>query len=100
MVDADWVGDKSGRALISGFIWSYGEGPISWSAKKQNCMALSLTEVEYVALTQALQEGIWLRNSLTPADGGTLSLVPCHFNGALSLASNNSSHGRAKHIDI
>ena len=102
MVDADWAGDKSGRALISGFVWSYGGGPISWSAKKQNCVALSSTEAEYVALTRALQEGIWLRNSLRQME------VPCpsslvistNNNGALSLASNDSSHGCAKHIDI
>jgi len=36
------AGDKSGRVSISGFVWSYG-GPISWSAKKQNCVALSST---------------------------------------------------------
>jgi hypothetical protein len=29
MADADWAGDKEGRVLISGFIWSYGGGPIS-----------------------------------------------------------------------
>ena len=102
MVDADWAGDRNGRASISGFVWSYGGGPISWSAKKQNCVALSSTEAEYVALTRALQEGIWLRNSLQQM------VVPCPSalvistdnNGALSLASNNSSHGRAKHINI
>jgi len=102
MVDADWVGNKSGQASISGFLWSYGGGPISWSAKKQNCIVLSSMEAEYVALTWALQEEIWLRNSLQQME------VPCPSslvistdkNGALSLASNDSSHGHAKHINI
>jgi len=40
--DADWTGDNSGCVSISGFVWSYG-GPISQSAKKQNCVALSST---------------------------------------------------------
>ena len=35
-LDMDWAGDKTGSASISGFAWSYGGGPISWSAKKQN----------------------------------------------------------------
>jgi len=102
MTDADWAGDKGGRASISGFVWSYGGGPISWSAKKQNCMALSSTEVEYVALTRALQEGIWLRNSLHQIQVPVPSplVISTDNNGALSLASNDSSHGRAKHIDI
>jgi hypothetical protein len=65
-------------------------------------MALSSTEAEYVALTQALQEGIWLRNSLQQMDIPCPSplIISTDNNGALSLASNDSSHGRAKHIDI
>lgn len=62
--DADWAGDKTDRASVSGFVWSLGGGPISWSAKKQNCIALSTTEAEYIALTRAIQEGIWLRQSI------------------------------------
>ena len=42
--DADWAGDKKGHASVSGFVWSLGGGPISWSAKKQNCISLSTTE--------------------------------------------------------
>jgi hypothetical protein len=64
LVDADWAGDKAGRASISGFVWSYGGGPISWSAKKQN----------------------WI-----------LSRV---VHQAPYGHSNDSSHGKAKHIDI
>jgi hypothetical protein len=52
MTDVDWAGDRSGWASISSFVWSYGGGLISWSVKKQNCMALSSTEAEYVALTE------------------------------------------------
>jgi hypothetical protein len=102
LVDADWAGDKAGRASISGFVWSYGGGPISWSAKKQNCVALSSTEAEYVALTRAVQEGIWLRNSLGQigASYPMPLVISTDNNGALSLASNDSSHGKAKHIDI
>ena len=102
MADADWAGDKSGWVLISGFIWSYGRGPISWSAKKQNCVALSSTEAEYVAVTHALQEGIWLRNSLRQIQASCPSplIISTDNNGALSLVSNDSLHGRAKHIDI
>ena len=38
-------------------------GYISWRSKKQRTVALSLTEAEYMALTEAAQEAIWLRHS-------------------------------------
>ena len=100
--DADWAGDKRDRASISGFVWSLGGGPISWSAKKQNCIALSTTEAEYVALTRAVQEGIWLRQSLAQFQIHCPSpLILCtDNNGAKSLSVNDSNHGKAKHIDI
>jgi len=100
--DADWAGDKMDRASISGFVWSLGGGPISWSAKKQNCIALSTTEAEYVALTRAIQEGIWLRHSLDQfqVKCPTPLVICTDNNGAKSLSANDSNHGRAKHIDI
>jgi hypothetical protein len=96
MTDADWAGDRSEQASNSGFVWSYGGGPIGWLAKKQNCVSLSSTKAEYVALTHALQEGIWLRNSLRQIQ------VPCPSplvisTVDISLASNDSSHGHAEH---
>ena len=37
------------------------DGPISWRSKKQKCVALSTVEAEYVALSGAAQEFLWLR---------------------------------------
>ena len=84
---------------------SYGQlggGPISWSAKKQSCIALSTTEAEYIALTQAIQEGIWLRQSLNQFHVPCPSplIVSTDNNSAKSLLENDSDHGKAKHIDI
>jgi hypothetical protein len=100
--DADWAGDKKDRASISGFVWSLGGGPISWSAKKQNCIALSTTEAEYVALTRAIQEGVWLQQSLKQfqVDCPSPLIISTDNNGAKSLSVNDSNHGKAKHIDI
>ena len=100
--DADWAGDRKDRASVSGFVWSLGGGPISWSAKKQNCIALSTTEAEYIALTWTIQEGLWLRQSLVQfqVDCPSPLVVSTDNNGAKSLSANDSNHGKAKHIDI
>ena len=100
--DADWAGDKSSRASTSAFVWSLAGGPVSWSSKKQSCIALSTAEAEYVALTRAIQEGLWIHNSLLAMHlpcPSSLSISTDNL-AAKSLAENDSSHGRAKHIDI
>ena len=59
--DADWAGDPSDRKSTSGYIFMFSDGPISRSSKKQKCLALSTAEAEYVALSGAAQECLWLR---------------------------------------
>ena len=100
--DSDWGGDHSTRASVSGYCWFFAGGPISWSAKKQVCIALSTTEAEYVAMTRALQEGIWLSsnfNQLSIEIPSPIS-IKSDNEGAIALADNGISHNRTKHIDI
>ena len=63
--DADWGGELDDRKSTSGFIYQIGEGPASWSSRKQNSVALSTSEAEYVALASAAQEAIWLRQLMS-----------------------------------
>ncbi|KAK2442550.1 hypothetical protein QL285_013736 [Trifolium repens] len=47
--DADYAGDKIERKSTSGAYQFLGEALISWSCRKQNTIALSTTEAEYVS---------------------------------------------------
>ena len=59
--DADWAGDPDDRKSISGYMFQLsGAAAVSWSSKKQACVALSIAEAEYMALASAAQEAIWL----------------------------------------
>ena len=40
-------------------------GPISWCSRRQQTVALSSTEAEYMALTLAAKETIWIRLLMT-----------------------------------
>ena len=64
-VHLDWVGSAIDRKSNSGCCFSMGSGVISWFSKKQSCVALSTTEVEYVAACSAIYEVVWLRKLLT-----------------------------------
>lgn len=63
-VDSDWAGDIDDRKSCSGNVFVLAGGPISWEARKQKSVALSTMEAEYMALSDACKEAIYLRRSL------------------------------------
>ena len=62
--DSDWAGDVDTRYSTSGYIFQVYGNTFSWISKKQKTVARSTTEAEYVALSHATQEAIWLRRLL------------------------------------
>lgn len=100
--DADWAGDTNDRKSTSGYVFMLNGGAVSWSSKKQKCVALSTAEAEYVALSSAAQESIWLRQLLMEL-GSSPETPTVIFEDNLStiaMTKNPQFHGRAKHIDI
>lgn len=63
--DLDWAGDSQDRKSTSGYCFSFGSGPVSWSSKKESAIALSSIEAEYRGAINAAIEAIWLQNILT-----------------------------------
>ena len=49
--DADWAGDTNDRKSTSGYVFMLSGGAVSWSSKKQKCVALSTAEAEYIVLS-------------------------------------------------
>jgi hypothetical protein len=48
--------------MTSGYVFMMAGRAIMWRSKKQTTVALSFTEAEYVALSEAGREACWLRN--------------------------------------
>ncbi len=46
--DADWGGDLAERKSTSGFSFLLNDCAISWSSKKQSCIALSTMEAKFI----------------------------------------------------
>ena len=99
--DADWAGDQDDRRSTTGKILFLSGGAVSWFSKKQATVALSTAEAEYVAVSQAAQEGTWLKRLLTDLGMSDSSTVILEDNqGAIAIAKNPVNHSRTKHIDI
>ena len=101
-VDADWASDVNDRKSTSGFVFMLGGAAVSWGSKKQTSVALSSTEVEYIAAAHAVKEAIWLRCLLTEL-GESLKLPTTLFidnQSAMAIARNPEFHDRTKHIEV
>ena len=102
--DADWA-NCSDRRSITGYVFSLShDGPlISWKSRKQQTVALSTCEAEYMALASAVQETKFLLKLLKSIVGCELSdsvTLYCDNQSALALAKNPVQHQRSKDIDV
>ncbi|KAG8487052.1 hypothetical protein CXB51_020705 [Gossypium anomalum] len=60
-VDTDFAGDLDRRRSLTGYVFTIGGCAISWKATLQTTVALSTIEAEYMAITKACKEVIWLK---------------------------------------
>ena len=103
--DPDWA-NLSDRKSVSGFCLRLAENNpmISWKSKKQNSVALSTSEAEFIAISLASQEALYLRGLLrTMMELESLrNPKSIHYDNQSSivLAKDPVVHQRSKHIDI
>ena len=100
--DSDWAGDKDGSRSTSGYVWMLSGGPISWKSRLQPIVALSSTEAEYITVTAAAQEGIWLRRVMGELGFEQVGATDLAVDneGAIALSENPQAHPRTKHIRL
>ena len=100
--DSDWAGDINDRKSTSGYVFQICGTAVSWRSKKQNCVALSTAEAEYMALASASQEAIWMQKLLGNLDKKQVQPIEIYEDNqsAICMAKKPQFHGRAKHVDI
>ncbi|GKC33291.1 putative ribonuclease H-like domain-containing protein [Tanacetum coccineum] len=63
--DADHAGCQDTRRSTSGSMQFLGDRLVSWSLKRQESVAISSTEVEYIAMSGCCAQILWMRSQLT-----------------------------------
>jgi hypothetical protein len=100
-VDADWGGDEGDRKSTTGYVVLIDGNPVSWRSRKQPTVALSTCEAEFMAMTDAISETLFIRSLLTELGFNLPTTKIFEDNqGAIQLAKNPVHHSRSKHIDI
>lgn len=69
-MESDWDGSLSDQKN-TGIFFRLGSCTVTWSLKKQDVAALSMTEAEYIAATSVACQMVWLRR--IPSDCGRKS---------------------------
>ena len=62
--DSDYAGDLDKCRSITCYVFTLAKAPVSWKSTLQSTVALSTTEAEYMAITEAVKEAIWLQGLL------------------------------------
>jgi len=93
------VDPDDGRSTV-GHIFYLGKGPISWCSQKQDTVAMSSCEAEFMAGTEATKQAIWLQDLLSEITGTSSESVTIRIDNksAIALTKNPVFHGRSKHI--
>ena len=97
--DSYFNGDKETGVFVSGYALSLGSGTVSWRSHKQSVLADSTTEAEYVAITEATKEIVWLRKILEDLQVKQVQSTPLMIDNtsAIKFARNPKFHDRMKH---
>ena len=99
--DSDFAGNVDNRRSQSGYVFTMFGGAVSWKSSLQDVVALLTTEAEYIALTTAVKESVWLRG--LAANFGVIQktmAIGCDNNSTISLAKHQVYHEKSKHIDV
>ncbi|GKA62224.1 hypothetical protein Tco_0761743 [Tanacetum coccineum] len=99
--DSDYAGCNIDRKSTLGACQLLGGKLVCWSAKKQQSVAMSLDEAEYVAAAGCCANILWMKSQLTDYDI-IYEKVPifCDNTSAIAISNNPVLHSRTKHIDI
>ena len=99
--DSDMAGDIDSRKSTSGYLITFAGGAVAWQSRLQKCVALSTTEVEFSAITEACKELLWLKKFLQELGlKQERYVLHCDSQSAIHLSKNSSFHSRSKHIDV
>ena len=91
---------KVDRKSTSGTCHFLGNSLISWHSKKQNSVALSTVEAEYMAAGSCCAQVLWMKQTLQDY-GLKYDNIPirCDNTSAINLRKKPIQHLRTKHID-
>ena len=100
--DSDYAGDPESQRSVSGYIIYVHGVPVCWKSKAQRSVTLSSTEAEWVALSEAVKDIIFMLNLLGSMKIEVRLPVTVRVDniGAIFMSQNVTTTSNTKHVDI
>ena len=104
--DSDWANDSKDHKSQGGHVFIINGGAVPWQSRKQDLVAVSTLEAEYIACSEASREARWLqqlqRDIEDQPDSHIDEPLPIHTDsqGALAHITTGITKARTKHIDV
>ena len=77
-----------------------GDAVMSWRTQKQQSVAVSTTETEYMALSLTSRQAVWYEYTFKQIGHFTDINLYCVNQSGINIAENPVHHQRTKHIDV
>lgn len=100
-VDADFANNVNDRKSVSGFVIKVFNNTVFWKSKKQTVVSLSTAEAEYIAMSAALTESIFISQLLEEIlDIPVYPITVYEDNQSCLKMASTLETKRSKHIDV
>jgi len=101
-VNSDYAGCKDIRRSTEGNVFIVAGGPVSWESKRQETVALSTVESEYMVFICATAQVLWMMKFFAEIGLPVTNPITIYAdnNGSISNSTNNKNHCQTKHIDV
>ena len=101
--DASYAFVNEMSRSITGYLFKIAGGPISWKSYRQHSVASSTMEAEYMALSDASRELVWLRNLYGDCTGRAITSPTVIYEdneACIHITKNPSISDKSKHIQV
>ena len=100
--NSDWKRDLEQKKSIKGYLFMYYDALVAWSSRKQDVVALSTCDAEYVAGSLGACQAVWMMNLLKELKLREKRPVCLLIDNksTINLAKHPTLHGRSKHIEL
>lgn len=100
--DADWASDVDKRRSCTGFVINMSGAAINWKSHRQDIVALSSTEAEYIALSSTVKDVLWIQQIINEMNKTHIACTVIYGDNtsAIKIGNTEAFRERTKHIDV